>query len=221
VHPELAFLILLVAAGAVEVARRLRSPDAMRLRAFRKAAVSSVSNARNAIATKVEGAIERRDEVTTAPISGVPCVAYRIDVWRIGNRDQSEPTTRIVQLVGGVAFAVRDETGIAIADPRDGEVLLLGRAVAMRCAYGKLPDGIREQLAKRGYDRAEFGGLLAPLECHEVTLAPGDRAQLYGTAQWEADKSGASGSEQVAFRGSPRALRIRGGRAERMILAKV
>ncbi len=204
-----AFIVLALAAFAVEAWRRYSSSDARQLRLFSRSEETPVPDCNAGSFVKVAGVVEAPGELLSAPVSGAACVAWSVSVIRIGSRDTSEPTRTLCIETSSREFVVSSPRGAATFAPDGGTILLLGPSRVLETTNGALTEAVRDMLERRGFDRAELGGLQVPLLVHEAIIAVGDRVKIGGIARWDVDSAGAPADTRAApFRDSPRSLRV-------------
>lgn len=206
----LAFFALVAAAIAVETWRRHSTPDARRLRGYRKTSATSAAQCLEGSMVRLVGVVEALGPPLRSPVSDQECVGYLLRVVRVGLGDQSEPSRELCEHAEASTFTLRDASGSARIDPGTSVPLIFGVASVARFVFGAAPERVRAILAARGYDRREVGGVNAHLACHEVVVSAGTHASIGGLASWEANPAGTSEVRGGRpFRDAPRALHVK------------
>lgn len=112
-------------------------------------------------------------EPLRAPISGRPCVCYRIEAFVLApspSGDGTEEWRRLVTERGGVPFLVRDATGRARVDPAASQL-----RARMDLRVGEHDDGARRYLLDKGHAPAG-----QRFHLREAIIAPGQRITVAG-----------------------------------------
>jgi hypothetical protein len=112
-------------------------------------------------------------EPLRAPISGRPCVCYRIEAFVLApspSGDGTQEWRRLATERGGVPFEVRDSTGRARVDPAASEL-----TARMDLRIGERHDGARQYLLGKGHSPAG-----RRFHLREGIIAPGQRVTVVG-----------------------------------------
>jgi hypothetical protein len=153
---------------------------------------------------EVCGAAEPRSTVL-APFSGRACACWQVDV-SIRGKDNSWSVVH--RNASAHPFYLRDETGVALVDPRGAEVKL-SYQVEEVCSGLSLPDCYAEYL--REHHPSGFLWRVDTLRFRERTLESGQRLYVLGTAVPRAQSVAVSQDEELAATGTDdrRTLRLR------------
>jgi hypothetical protein len=144
-------------------------------RKLRGTAVSQIAAFPQGSVGRVVGRVVPRYAVP-APLTGRPCVAWR--VWmRWDSTGTGSTSSTPIHEVSGCEFGLDDGSGIAIVDPRSATVTVIGHQEAQMLGD---PEGIEAYLAKFGVTMSEF--MKPQMKYFEHIIAPGDDVAVAGEA---------------------------------------
>lgn len=153
---------------------------------------------------EVYGSAEPRSTLA-APFSGRPCVCWQVDV---STRGRNRTWNVVHREASAHVFYLRDETGLAMVDPRGADLRLTWQ-VEEECAGLSLPDCYAEYLKARHPVLGHLWGM-GTLRFRERTLEEGQRVYVLATATPRAASVSISDDEGWAATGTDdrRALRV-------------
>jgi hypothetical protein len=164
------------------------------LRATPRRAIATLGEGTSA---KIVGTV-RAVQVMSAPITGRPCVYWRVVVseWRTSSDSDGKDTSGYASILDrrdGVPFLVEDGTGRALVEPADAAVHLVADAQD----HGG--ERARMLLARHGVSPGSGN-----LRYSEAVIEPGEVVAVAGAGVREPDPEGVGGS----YRDAPTRLRI-------------
>jgi hypothetical protein len=205
--PDAGAVYLLVAAAgfASYLHLKLRDPRRRARRVIRALPATAIADVEDGARVRVTGIVSAHREPTTAPVSGRPCIGFRLVVDQTTNAG-SEP---VLIREHCDAFWIADGSGRALVEGP----LLFG--VEPDEAWSNLPPSLNRMLEEAEVPLRGSFDTYREFQYTEAILASGDRVSVVGRASVTIDPAG----ESHGHRRPPTLRRIVGQRREPAMVA--
>ena len=185
-------LILAVGASIVAIAVHRTRLDS-RMRRAKRVAIAALREDQRA---RISGTVQQLDAFLTAPLTGRPCVGYRVEArYRIDATKRGRVT---ISKSNGVPFLLADDTGSVVVEPAGAEVHMWPDVFAAADEF----DAERIRAFLDRYPRQAM--YRRRLYFYESVIVAGATIDVIGAGNREADPDGAAAS----YRSTPTRMRL-------------
>jgi hypothetical protein len=195
-------IAIIVGSGAAAAARYFKRDLRVR-RALLRAKAWPIGDLPPNTFGRVTGVANPVDHPLIAPLTGRPCVYYRVTVE---NNSAPEESAIVVGESSGVPFLLEDDSGIAVVDPAGAEVTVDFDHWAQSGIYGGA-SAAQEALLVRHGRRSRGPVFDDPLTYREAILGVGETVSVVGAGVREpapGEPYRAAGATFVRMHGPPR-----------------
>jgi hypothetical protein len=174
---------VLMIGGAVLVNRLTSRPGTAARRALMQVPETAIAAVKDGATVRLRGRAVARAPLRTAPLSGLPCIGFRltVEIWR-GDDEGMQQVFAQQELD---SFALRDETGEAVLQaPFKVDI------EPHQAGSQPLPPALSRILAREDVPETDLLGFDNSFVYAEAILQPGDEIIAVGRATLEVDPGG-------------------------------
>jgi len=193
VDPLTIIVVGAVFAGAVLFGSWYLSANERLRREIRNAPKKRIGDVREGETVRISGVVRAVDEPLRTPLTGRPCVAWRVLVQKEESSGNSRRWVTLLDERDSRSFELEDGGDVASIDGVALSLLLEMDRRGQKGLLSALPPELETFCHSRGIDTTGFLGFQKNLRYREGALEPGELATVVGVGAWVRDPSRVGG----------------------------